>query len=193
NVANEELPDLNLREYATLVPLVILAFWIGIYPKPLFAVIDKPVANVLRQVNPHFYKAEQAKLPQAEAGDAECTGHLSIPFIDAIRSYLQGDGAVILPEMELVLFGLGIMLIDFWVEEKEKYLNAVLAMAGTLFSGVTLWMLRGQLAVKGVFTGFHNSVVVDGFFLFFGLLFLVSTALVILLSAKYLQIEREQE
>ena len=33
NPANEHLPDLNLREYATLVPLILLAFWIGIYPK----------------------------------------------------------------------------------------------------------------------------------------------------------------
>jgi NADH-quinone oxidoreductase subunit M len=63
--ANEDLPDLNLREYATLVPLVILAFWIGIYPKPFFALIDKPVENIVRQVNPDFYKAEQAKLPPA--------------------------------------------------------------------------------------------------------------------------------
>src|SRR6266404_6142902 len=64
--ANEHLPDLNLREYATLVPLVILAFWIGIYPKPFFALIEKPVENIVRQVNPDFYKAEQAKLPPAE-------------------------------------------------------------------------------------------------------------------------------
>ena len=118
---------------------------------------------------------------------------MSIPLFDAIRSYLQGDGAVILPEMELVLFALGIMLIDFWIEEKEKYLNALLAMAGVLFSGVTLWMLRGQIAMKGPFAGFHDSVMVDGFFLFFGALFLVSTALVILLSVKYLEIEKEQE
>ena len=64
--ANEDLPDLNLREYATLVPLVILAFWIGIYPKPFFALIEKPVENIVRQVNPDFYKAEHAKLPPAE-------------------------------------------------------------------------------------------------------------------------------
>src|SRR6266436_6300123 len=64
--ANEELPDLNLREYATLVPLIILAFWIGIYPKPFFALIEKPVENIVRQVNPDFYKAQQAKLPTAE-------------------------------------------------------------------------------------------------------------------------------
>jgi NADH-quinone oxidoreductase subunit M len=64
--ANEDLPDLNLREYATLVPLVILAFWIGIYPKPFFALIEKPVQKIVEQVNPDFYKAEHAKLPPAE-------------------------------------------------------------------------------------------------------------------------------
>jgi len=64
--ANEDLPDLNLREYATLVPLVILAFWIGIYPKPFFALIEKPVENIVRQVNPNFYQAEHPKLPPAD-------------------------------------------------------------------------------------------------------------------------------
>ncbi len=64
--ANKELPDLNLREYATLVPLVILAFWIGIYPKPFFALIEKPVQKIVEQVNPNFYQAERAKLPAAE-------------------------------------------------------------------------------------------------------------------------------
>jgi len=60
------LPDLNLREYATLVPLVILAFWIGIYPKPFFAFIEKPVQKIVEQVNPNFYQVQRAKLPPAE-------------------------------------------------------------------------------------------------------------------------------
>ena len=64
--ANEDLPDLNLREYATLVPLVILAFWIGIYPKPFFAYIEKPVQRIVEQVNPGFYQAERTKVPTAE-------------------------------------------------------------------------------------------------------------------------------
>ena len=34
NPKNEKLPDLNLREIATFVPLIILAVWIGIYPTP---------------------------------------------------------------------------------------------------------------------------------------------------------------
>ena len=65
-LANEDLPDLNLREYATLLPLVILAFWIGIYPKPFFACIEKPVHKIVEQVNPNFYQEQRAKLPSAE-------------------------------------------------------------------------------------------------------------------------------
>lgn len=62
---NKKLPDLNWREYACLVPLVAMAFWIGIYPKPFFAYIEKPVEKIVRQVNPGYYPAEQAKLPAA--------------------------------------------------------------------------------------------------------------------------------
>ena len=118
---------------------------------------------------------------------------MNIPIINSILSYLQGDGAAILPEIELVLFGLGILVIDFWIEEKEKYLNAGLALLGTLFSAFTLWRLRAPVTARGALYGFHDSVVVDHFFLFFAILFLAATVLVILLSAKYLEIEREQE
>jgi NADH-quinone oxidoreductase subunit N len=118
---------------------------------------------------------------------------MNIPFLNSILSYLQGDGAAILPEIELVLFGLGILLIDFWIEEKEKYWNAGLALAGTIFSSFTLWRLRGAIAARGELVGFHQSVLVDPFFLFFATLFLAATALVILLSVKYLEIEKEQE
>ena len=39
NPKNEHLTDLNLREFATFVPLLILAVWIGLYPKPF---LDRP-------------------------------------------------------------------------------------------------------------------------------------------------------
>jgi len=69
--ANKALPDLNLREYVTLVPLVALAFWIGVYPKPFFAYLEKPVEQIVRQVNPGAYAAEQAKLPSASGKAGE--------------------------------------------------------------------------------------------------------------------------
>jgi NADH-quinone oxidoreductase subunit M len=62
---NKTLPDLNLREYAVLLPLVVLAFWIGIYPKPFFAYIDKPVEKIVQQVNPKFYEQAHRALPPA--------------------------------------------------------------------------------------------------------------------------------
>jgi NADH-quinone oxidoreductase subunit M len=65
--ANKSLPDMNLREYAVLLPLVALAFWIGIYPQPFFAYINSPVERIVRQVNPDFYRttgSQLAQLPQ---------------------------------------------------------------------------------------------------------------------------------
>ncbi|MGB2900641.1 MAG: NADH-quinone oxidoreductase subunit N [Candidatus Acidiferrum sp.] len=128
---------------------------------------------------------------------------MNIPILNSIFSYLQGDGAVVLPEMQLTLFGLGILLIGFSVDESMennwfwrlffKDFSAKAAFAGVLFSGLSLWKLRGRVAGSGTLSGFHESVVVDGFLIFFAVLFLVSTALVILLSVKYLEIEREQE
>ncbi|HMI53935.1 MAG TPA: NADH-quinone oxidoreductase subunit N [Candidatus Saccharimonadales bacterium] len=117
---------------------------------------------------------------------------MNLPTLNAIRSYLQGDGSVILPEMELVLFALGILVIDFWVQQKEKYWNAALAFAGTVFSGMTLWMLRGQLATRGDLIGFHETAIVDSYFLFFSALFLIVAALLILLSIRYLELANEQ-
>src|SRR6266403_484977 len=128
---------------------------------------------------------------------------MSAPFINSILSYLRGDGAVILPQMELTLFGLAILIMGSSIDEsaEENWFTRLLfkdffakaAFAGTVFSAFTLWKLRATVAARGEFAGFHESVVVDPFFLFFATLFLAATALVILLSVKYLEIEKEQE
>ncbi|HXH67561.1 MAG TPA: NADH-quinone oxidoreductase subunit M [Candidatus Limnocylindrales bacterium] len=68
--ANKALPDMNLREYAVLLPLVALAFWIGIYPKPFFAYIEKPVERIVQQVNPAFYQADRTPLPILPAANS---------------------------------------------------------------------------------------------------------------------------
>jgi NADH-quinone oxidoreductase subunit M len=44
----------------TLVPLILWAFWIGVYPKPYFNVLKQPVSAIVEQLNPDFYKAPQA-------------------------------------------------------------------------------------------------------------------------------------
>jgi NADH-quinone oxidoreductase subunit M len=50
NPANQKLTDLNFRELATLVPLIIVAFWIGLYPAPFFKALDKPVQKLVDKV-----------------------------------------------------------------------------------------------------------------------------------------------
>ena len=52
NPKNEKLKDLNIREWAYMTPLMILALWIGVYPKPFLEFIEQPVNSVVRQVRP---------------------------------------------------------------------------------------------------------------------------------------------
>ncbi|HIN33002.1 MAG TPA: NADH-quinone oxidoreductase subunit M [Nitrospirales bacterium] len=45
------LEDLNLRELSTLIPLVVLVFWIGFYPKPFLGFMEVSVEHLLTQVH----------------------------------------------------------------------------------------------------------------------------------------------
>ena len=49
---NQKLKDLDRRELATLVPLVALCFWIGVYPKPFLDFLHAPVARIAAVVQP---------------------------------------------------------------------------------------------------------------------------------------------
>lgn len=120
--------------------------------------------------------------------------------LSSLLSYIQGDGLVILPEMELVLFALGILIFDFLLEKKEKHFNAYLALLGVAASAIGLRMqivkynaLRLNPAGPPGLLGFHNTIMADGFFIVFAMLFLAATALVILLSIRYMDLEHEQE
>lgn len=44
---NRSLKDLNWREIATLVPLLVFIFWIGIYPKPFFNLMAPAVEKIV--------------------------------------------------------------------------------------------------------------------------------------------------
>jgi NADH-quinone oxidoreductase subunit M len=54
NPKNERLPDLNIREWAYMVPLMILSLWIGVYPKPFLQYIQQPVNAVVKHVRPEY-------------------------------------------------------------------------------------------------------------------------------------------
>ena len=67
NPDNENLKDLNLREWIYLTPLVLLCFWIGLYPKPFFAILEPATARltlVLEQRRPAEFAWEGAAVPR---------------------------------------------------------------------------------------------------------------------------------
>ena len=71
NPKNERLQDLNLREFATFAPLIVLAFWIGLYPKPFLDRLETSVTRVVARVNPQYPTASAgapATPTPAEAG-----------------------------------------------------------------------------------------------------------------------------
>lgn len=49
--ANQALKDLSFREICVLVPMVFFIFWIGIYSKPYFQVMDASVRKVIADIN----------------------------------------------------------------------------------------------------------------------------------------------
>jgi NADH-quinone oxidoreductase subunit M len=53
NPKNEKLLDLSPREIATFVPLVALAVIIGVFPQPLFKILDQPVNHLAGIIDTH--------------------------------------------------------------------------------------------------------------------------------------------
>ncbi len=66
---NEKLKDLNPREFLTLVPLIVLIFWIGIYPKPFLDTMNASSLHVLSQVGVAAEAPETSVLPDRPEGD----------------------------------------------------------------------------------------------------------------------------
>jgi len=60
NEENRKLKDLNKKEIISLVPLVMIVVWLGVYPKPVLAPIDNSVKAMLN------FMDEKAITPEAK-------------------------------------------------------------------------------------------------------------------------------
>ena len=85
NPKNEKLLDLNLREFVTFAPLLILAVWIGLYPAPFLRRLETSVTRVVARVSPQ-YAPTQALQP---ADDRQAVGS-AVPTAVAQPSAGQG-------------------------------------------------------------------------------------------------------
>jgi NADH-quinone oxidoreductase subunit M len=62
---NKHLKDLSPRELATLVPLAVLCFWIGLYPKPFLEFLHAPAAQIAQTVQPGKFAPRAAQAAPA--------------------------------------------------------------------------------------------------------------------------------
>src|SRR5690349_12668779 len=67
NAKNEKLHDLTPREVLTFAPLIIMAFWIGLYPKPFFQILEQPVNHTIALARPDYPQPGAAVNAAAQA------------------------------------------------------------------------------------------------------------------------------
>jgi NADH-quinone oxidoreductase subunit M len=79
NPKNEKLLDLSPRELATFVPLVLLAFAIGLYPKPLFQILSTPINNLVATVRPDYPGLNKPVLATQPVAPAEAPAAVPQP------------------------------------------------------------------------------------------------------------------
>ena len=111
----------------------------------------------------------------------------------ALSQFSWTDYLLALPITLLTLFALGVLLIDFMLPKEMKWANAVTAMIGVLFSAggvykIQLWLDQSH---AGGSYGMMRTMLVDRFAIYFFYLFLAATAIAILMSVRYLEIEDE--
>ena len=99
---NRALVDVTRRENATLIPIVALCIFIGVYPKPFLDKLAVPVANIVERLDPtagQTASAEATGAPAEDEGDAaEGAGDIppaegGTPLSDGIGVLAVGDAA----------------------------------------------------------------------------------------------------
>jgi NADH-quinone oxidoreductase subunit N len=112
----------------------------------------------------------------------------------ALFQFSATDYLMALPITLLTLFALGILLIDLMLPTAMKSWNAVTAFVGVLFSLAGVVKIQLWLHANGApgSLGMMRTMLVDRFAIYFFYLFLAGTAIAILMSNRYMEIEHEQ-
>src|SRR5579863_6825921 len=110
--------------------------------------------------------------------------------------FTAADYLLSVPILMLTVFALGGVLVDLMMHREWNWTDAVTALVGVLFSaGGVLKIQYAQFeaakAGRLIEFGFAQSMVLDHFSIYFYYLFLAGTAISVLMSVRYLEIEHE--
>jgi len=110
--------------------------------------------------------------------------------------YTSQDNFALLPAILLALFGSAILLAEFFLGASSprgrRRTILFLALAGLGFTARALFEQQAALSGGAKIVAFGGALSIDGFSLFFNWLFLAASAIVILISYRYMDIEGEQ-
>jgi NADH-quinone oxidoreductase subunit M len=97
NPKNAQLPDLSAREISTLVPIVIMCFWIGLYPSPFLSRTEASVNYVLARVHktettaePYLSKSIPPAAGQVEAAPEPGREGSVLPVKGSAAGHVEG-------------------------------------------------------------------------------------------------------
>ncbi len=77
---NKGLEDVNLREILTLAPLIVMCFWIGVYPKPFFEMTAKSAEKIVATVSaPGLRRAARDAAPRLAGATSPSATSTGIP------------------------------------------------------------------------------------------------------------------
>ena len=109
--------------------------------------------------------------------------------------YTSLDHFAILPALLMGVFGCAIFLFDFWLfpAAREKRYLVWFVIVAEVFVGVALYRQFTYLQSSGLssVSAFNGLLSVDGFSIFFNVMFLFAGLLAALVSYRYLEIEQE--
>ena len=150
--------DLTPREWAAIVPLLVLMVWMGTFTQSFLPSISAQNARILEQT------ASTASRSQRAANPLPCgSGGVACPLTSCPPS---AEYFRVLPEIILTLVGVLIMFL-------EAVLNDDRRRASSLRSRSPAWSaaLVGAIAAYGdPGPAFQNMLIVDGFATFFRVL-----------------------
>jgi NADH-quinone oxidoreductase subunit M len=69
---NKHLKDVNKTELVGLIPLVIIAIWLGVYPKPVLEPINNSVESIVQLMH------DKAQTPEAQKRIPDLSGSESV-------------------------------------------------------------------------------------------------------------------